>query len=521
VSDTTALQLEGISKRFGGVRALQNVEMSVPRGEVRGLAGANGSGKSTLVKILAGYHSPDSGQVAVWGNDLTFPVVHAHRYGIATIHQDLGLIDTLSITENVIQTTGFGVDRARPISWRAQRRRVEQLLKRLDIGLDPATEIGRLTRGERTLVAVARAICELEAGVTDAAAHGRHLLIMDEPTAALSSTESGAIYDLLRRVVGEGGAALFISHHVQEMRAVCQNVTILRDGQLVGTVSCADSTEADIVRGMLGAELAKETPLDPVAGSPNGGPSPAVTREPVLRVRDLHSDVLTGMSFDVAPGEIVGITGLLGMGQDDLPYVICGARSRAHGTVEVEGRSLAGSHFEDALDAGVALVPAERRRDGLWMEGSATENLGIAGTGRFWRHGHYDRRAERVMGHKLADQFDLRPRDPNVMTSALSGGNQQKVLMAKWLQLEPRVVLLHEPTQGVDVGAKVEIHRIVREFAERAGAAVVVFSSDHDEIAELCDRAIVMARGRAAGSINRPELSTHRIVEMANEVTQS
>ena len=257
MSDTTALRLEGISKRFGGVRALHDVEMSVPRGEVRGLVGANGSGKSTLVKILAGYHAPDHGQVAVWGSDVPLPIVGASRHGIATIHQDLGLIESISITENVVQTTGFGVAGGKPISWRQQRRRVSELLSRLNIALDPGMEIGALTRGERTLVAVARAICELESSRTDAEAHGRHLLIMDEPTAALSSTEAGAVYDLLRRVAGEGGAALFISHHVQEVRSLCQNVTVLRDGEVVGTLGCAESTEADIVREMLGVELAK------------------------------------------------------------------------------------------------------------------------------------------------------------------------------------------------------------------------------------------------------------------------
>jgi ribose transport system ATP-binding protein len=226
------------------------------------------------------------------------------------------------------------------------------------------------------------------------------------------------------------------------------------------------------------------------------------------------------MSFDVHPGEILGITGLLGMGQDELPYVIAGTRPRIGGLVEVEGRALASGRLEQALQAGVVLVPAERRRDGLWMEASATENLGIAAAGRFWRHARYDRRGERANGLELAERYGLRPRDPSVLTSSLSGGNQQKVLLAKWLQLEPRVVLLHEPTQGVDVGAKLEIHRLVRGFAERAGAAVCVFSSDHVEVAELCDRVIVMSRGRVAGTLRPPELSTHRIVEMANEVTQ-
>jgi ribose transport system ATP-binding protein len=526
VSDSDALRLTGISKRFGGVRALHDVEMSVPRGEVHGLVGANGSGKSTLVKILAGYHGPDDGRVEVWGKDVPLPITDASRHGIATIHQDLGLIDSLSIVENVVQTTGFGVEQGRPISWRQQRKRVSGLLERLGIRLDPAVEIAALTRGERTLVAVARAICELEAGVVDdPEAGGRHLLIMDEPTAALSSTESGAVYELLRRVAAEGGAALFISHHVQEVRSLCAHITILRDGEVVGTVASAEATEADIVRGMLGAELARETPLDPEAAGGNGTQPSAVPRRPaadaVLRVQDLQTDILRGMSFDVAPGEIVGITGLLGMGQDELPYVIAGARGCLSGSIEVDGRTLASGRLADAIKAGVALVPAERRRDGLWMEASATENLGVARASRFWRHGHYDRAQERAVARELADRFGLRPRDPSILTSALSGGNQQKVLLAKWLQLEPRVVLLHEPTQGVDIGAKLEIHRLVRSFAESAGAAVCVFSSDHVEVAELCDRAIVMSRGRVAGTIRRPELSTHRIVEMANEVTQS
>ena len=266
----------------------------------------------------------------------------------------------------------------RPISWRQQRKRVAGLLDRLDIRLDPGTEIATLTRGERTLVAVARAICELEAGIgEDPEAEGRHLLIMDEPTAALSSTESGAVYELLRRVAADGGAALFISHHVQEVRGLCACITILRDGEVVGNVASAEATEGDIVRGMRGAELARETPLDPEAIGANGTEAssalpPAAARQPVLRVQDLQTDILRGMSFDVAPGEIVGITGLLGMGQDELPYVIAGARGCLAGSIEVDGRTIASGRLHEAIGAGVALVPAERRRDRLWMEASAT-----------------------------------------------------------------------------------------------------------------------------------------------------
>ena len=267
---------------------------------------------------------------------------------------------------------------------------------------------------------------------------------------------------------------------------------------------------------MLGAELASATPLEP-GSAPAAGDDGAAAAAPVLRVDGLRTELLRGVSFDVAPGELLGITGLLGMGQDELPYVVYGARPRHGGEVTVEGAAVA-ADLRAALDAGVVLVPAERRRDGLWMEASATENMGIVATRRFWRRARYDRAAERRAGRELADRFDLVPRDPEAMAQAFSGGNQQRVLLAKWLQLEPRVVLLHEPTQGVDAGAKLAIHRLVREFARRTGAAVVVCSSDHVEVAELCDRVLVMARGRITAELRPPELSTHRILEIANAV---
>jgi ribose transport system ATP-binding protein len=515
VSHADALRLEGISKHFGPVRALHDVELSVARGEVHGLVGANGSGKSTLVKILAGYHAPDAGRVAIGGADVPLPISKPGGHGIATIHQDLGLIESLSVMENVVETTDFGASGGRPISWRAQRERVSRLLDRLHIHIDPRAEVGRLTRGQRTLVAIARAIAELEQLAAHDEEGTRHLLIMDEPTAALSASESGEVYALLRNVAGEGGAALFISHHIQEVRGVCHRITVLRDGEVVETVD-AETHESKIVRAMLGEELAAATPIE--AG--DTAPPPAETQDApiVLRVEDLRTDLLDGLSFEVAAGEVLGVTGLLGTGQDEIPYVIAGAQAMAGGAIEVDGRPVPREDIRAALDAGVVLVPAERRRDGVWVEASSTENLGIVATASFWRGGRYRRGAERASGRALAERFDLRPRDPEAPVATLSGGNQQKVLLAKWLQLEPRVVLLHEPTQGVDIGAKTEIHRIVREFARSHGAAVVVFSSDHVEVAELCDRVIVQSRGAILGTLRRPELSTHRIVELANAV---
>lgn len=517
LTDSQAIELEGLSKRFGGVRALRDVELSLPRGEVLGLVGANGSGKSTLVKILAGYHAPDAGRMRVWGADVPLPITSPSRHGIATIHQDLGLVEGLSIMENVVERSSFGVRGLRPIDWRRQRRRVAELLDRLGIRLDPRTEVVRLARGERTLVAIARAICEME---DHGGGEGRHLLVMDEPTAALSSSEAGAVYELLRGVAAGGGAALFISHHIPEVRSVCDRVTVLRDGEVVGTYDSASVTERELVCAMLGAELAAATPLEPgaTADADDADQGSGDGARPVLRVSGLRAEQVRDLSFAVAPGEVLGITGLLGMGQDELPYVLFGARPRDAGQVEVEGAALVSGRVEAALGAGIALVPAERRRDGLWMEASATENMGIVAAARFWRRGRYDRGAERRAGRELAMRFDLQPCNPEAMAHAFSGGNQQKVLLAKWLQLEPRVVLLHEPTQGVDAGAKLEIHRLVREFAARTGAAIVVFSSDHVEVAELCDRVLVMVHGRAIAELRPPELSTHRILELANAV---
>ena len=298
-----SLALHGVTKTFGAIRALDGVDLTIRRGEVHGLVGANGSGKSTLVKILAGYHHADAGEIEVHGE-------------IATIHQDLGLVEELSVTENVIASTGFG---GRKIAWKAQHAKVHALLQRLGIDVDPHANVADIGRGERTLVAVARAICELEQQ------GDQHILITDEPTSALSSSEAGALWDLLRRVTESGGAVLFISHHLQEVRRMCDRVTVLRDGRVAaeGTL-----TEAEMVDAMLGT--AYEAPE--FAGATAG--------ETVLNITGLAGDGVADVTFNVKAGEIVGVTGLLGAGQEHLPSLLAGYRASEQGTVEVDGRAL-------------------------------------------------------------------------------------------------------------------------------------------------------------------------------------
>jgi ribose transport system ATP-binding protein len=498
-----ALRITGLTKAFGPVKALTDVSFDVRQGEVHGLIGANGSGKSTLVKILSGYHAPDSGAVRVWDTDVSLPVRTSSRHGLAVIHQDLGLVEQLSVTENVVSSTRFGTRFGQPISWKRQRARVRDLLQQLKIDVDPEAEIGDLSRGKRTLVAVARAICELRATSGE-----RHLLITDEPTSALSNAEATALWDLLRRVTEGGGAALFISHHLNEVLRLCDRVTVLRDGRVVLTEDCAGLSEADLITAMVGSPGTSES-----AAAPTTAPA---TTAAVLRAEHLTGAGLSDVSFEIGEGEILGITGLLGMGQEQLPGVFAGLLADVEGTVAVDGRVIDFRSAAQCRQAGIVLVPAERHRDGLWLDGTVAENLGIVRTRSLVRAGVYGRAQERRDASELAERFDVRPRDVRKPIRNLSGGNQQKVLLAKWLQLEPRVVVLHEPTQGVDVAAKRDIHRLIRQFALRTKAAVCIVSSDQDEVAENCDRVLVMAHGRISGELKYGELTTERFMTLAS-----
>jgi ribose transport system ATP-binding protein len=503
-----ALYLHDVSKRFGATQALDGVSMLLRVGEVHGLVGANGSGKSTLVKILAGYHTPDTGQVRINGAMRHLPLSAHDRRGIATIHQDLGLVEGLSALENIVVTSRFGAAPGRPIKWSAERRVITDLAERMQITLKLRSDVKDLAPGERTLVAVTRAMVELERARAIEDSDEMRVLILDEPTAALSEAESGVLWELLRNITGTGGAALLISHHLQEIRDHCDRATVLRDGRLVLTTPCADITEGSLVRSMLGdtaTQVAKSTSR---AGR-------ATQQGHTLSVTDLRSATLHGLSFGVERGEVVGVVGLIGMGQDELPYLIAGADRPLSGQVKVDGRALRPGDLAAARRAGVALVPQERLRDGLWVEADSAENLSIVDPRRFMRGGRYRRRLELEHAVRWIDHVGVVPRDPTLAVSGLSGGNQQKLLIAKWLQINPAVALLHEPTQGVDVGAKFEIHKILREFARETGAAICVCSSDLEEMEEICDRVIVLRHGRVAGALSGSEVRSHSIVSLA------
>jgi ribose transport system ATP-binding protein len=479
-----ALTLSGISRRFESTRALDNLELGIRRGEVHGLLGENGSGKSTLVKILAGYHAPEPGGEAwAWGARMQLPVTDADGVGIAVVHQDLGLVETMTVIENLGVSVAYGRRLLGSISWGEERRTARRLLAELGVELDPERLVGDLTLAERALVAVARARRQIELRGRD-----RVLFILDEPTVSLPEKQAGEVLDLMRSLAGKGDAVLFISHRLQEVLAVADRITVIRDGRAVATLAAETADEAHLAQLMLGRRLDAFYPdrLPP-------------ERETVmLETEKLSGGIVQELSIRVVAGEIVGFTGLAGEGHEQLANLIVGILPRRTGQVRVLGGAPLRPGPRAALRAGIALVPADRRQDGIWPAALAWENISLPVLTRRRRWLAPVRPTREVASaERSMRQFLVKPPRPRLPTSAFSGGNQQKIVLAKWLQGQPRVLLLDEPTQGVDAGARREILEIVSEAAAK-GAAVLVFSSDLEQLSNMCHRVLVLRRGKVA-----------------------
>jgi ribose transport system ATP-binding protein len=490
-----ALCIRDLSKSFDGVRVLDRVSFNIAPGEIHGLVGENGSGKSTLVKVLGGVHSPDrDSECDLWGKPLSFPIKRAQDHGIAIIYQDLALCDGMTVAENVGISTGF---ESRPLSL-YRRSRQEDAVARLSdefgMTVDPSAQVGSLAPAERSIVAILRALRML------GKKHGGQLIILDEPTAALPHSESVRLLSILRNLAAAGTSVLFISHRLQEVLGTCHRVSVLRSGRLVGTVEASETTDSEIASMMLGYDLGEFYPER----------KPPEQKDEVLCVKSLSGTKVSGISFGVGRGEIVGMTGLVGMGHDDVPYLINGYLRAGAGTVEVNGAVIKSSVTE-SLRSGIALVPGNRQRDSVWMSGDAMENLTLPFLGRFCKRGVLRRRLEARFAHTEMGKFDVRPMRPSQLIGRFSGGNQQKVVLARWLHLNPHVLLLHEPTQGVDAGAKKEIFALIRNAAAN-GTAVALFSSDIEEVAHMCHRVLVMRHGRITGELAQHELSEERLI---------
>ncbi len=482
----------GIVKNFGGVRALRGVDFAVHPGEVRAIVGENGAGKSTLTKVLSGVVEPDSGEIALSGvpTRITSPM-HARQLGIAVVHQELELAGALSIAENLFLGTlpgRFGL-----LSRRDLYARARAALEQLGCAFDPFRLVRTLSVAEQQIVEIARAI------VQDA-----RTIFFDEPTAALSPVEAGRVHDRIRRLRDSGVAIVYISHNLDDVLDIADRITVMRDGRVVAETAAADTDRATLVQEILGRELAA---LDPAHG--------AARSDPVLRCRNLSTPPgLDTVSFDVNRSEIVGFFGLLGAGQGLIAETLFGQAERPSGEVEVLGQPGVPADARQAMSRGLGYVPPDRKRQGLALDLSIQDNLTMTCPGQISRFGLFDRHKAAAIARKAVADFDIRCSGIHQKAGALSGGNQQKIVLGKWQASGARIMLLEQPTRGVDVGARGEIYRIMRRHAE-AGGASLVFSSDAEEISMSCDRAYVLRKGRIAAEIGAAELSVSSLLRAA------
>jgi rhamnose transport system ATP-binding protein len=498
----TLLSLRGIEKSFGAVRALRGVDLELCAGEVHALVGENGAGKSTLIGVITGAHAPDAGTLEVLGQRVhSLTPRSAIELGIAVIYQQPALFGELSIAENLLIGTGGAL-----ISWRARYRKARELLDAVGAHIDPRASANSLPLAEQQLVEIARAL-RTETPI----------LILDEPTAVLPRVEAERLLERLSQLRSRGVGILYVSHRLEEVVRLADRVTVLRDGASVWTAAMQGVSHATLVRHMVGRELAP-------AGLQAQGASRALgaSREgrasgpPALEVRGLSSRAagLADIAFDIGAGEVLGLAGLVGAGRSDLAACLFGLAPIDAGEVHVRGRQVSIDGVSAALDAGLALAPADRRRHGVIPLLSVAENIALAQLNRLARRGCVERAAERELARHWIEALHVKVDSPDARVDTLSGGNQQKVVLARWLAREPRVLILDEPTQGIDVAGRAEIHRLIRELSER-GLAVLLISSDLPELTALADRVAVMRRGRLVGVLAREDATQEAVLGLA------
>jgi len=488
---TPALTVTSMTKTFGGQRALNDVSLSVEPGEIRALVGQNGCGKSTLIKILAGFHLPDAGSAEVGGAPLTLGnATSSEAVGLRFVHQDLGLVANLDTVDNLALGMGYPSFKG-AIRWTNERKRAREALKALGYDFDVRLPVGSLAMSERTAVAIARAL-----SVSGAEPK---LLILDEPTANLPAVEAERLYQLIHRVSSTGLAVLFVSHHFDEVFELAESVTVLRDGAHVVTRPVEGLTEPELVELVIGRTL-EEFHHDAAA---------AERGAVVLEANDISGGRIRGLTFSVHAGEIVGVAGITGSGREDVAGMVFGGVWR-EGEIRMEGKHLHRMRPDVSMAMGMGLVPAERHANAAFMASTLRENVTLVEPGRHVRGWVLRQRSERTDVSAWLEKLDVRPRDTEFNMAQLSGGNQQKVVMARWLRKEPRLLILDEPTQGVDVGAKADIHGLVDEAAG-LGTAVLVTSTDHEELVRLCHRVLVLRRGRLVDELHGGKLTSEAI----------
>ncbi len=488
------LRFDGVSKRFGGTQAVDAVSFDVDRGEIVALLGENGAGKSTLIKLLAGVHKADAGDIRLNGlPEASWRPKQRSRQPVAFIHQDLGLVEWMTVAENIALGMGYR-RRFGLIDWTAARQAARRVMARVGCELDPDRRVFSLSRAEKSLLAIGRAL-EVQARV----------LVLDEPSACLPMADVQSLFEVLRRLRAQGMAMIYVSHRLDEILAISDRAVVMRDGRLVQTLRTAQATQEDLVRLIVGKPLSSGV---------------AKAREPdtpaaVLRLAGAASGNAGPVSFDAHRGEVLGLVGLRGAGHESISRALFGREPLTAGRMELQGQAVDLRHCADAIRAGVAYVASERLEENLAGSMSVQENLfphpalhGARGISL------KRRRAEADAALALIRQFDINPPSAAAEVQQLSGGNQQKVVLARWFHLDQPLVVLEEPTAGVDVGAKRQIYDVLRQRAE-AGAALIVVSTDFEEVAAVCNRVLVFRDGQIAAELNGADITIETLLEQA------
>ena len=495
------LHLSDIAVAFGGVQAVRGVSFDVRPGEVHALVGENGAGKSTLIRVMTGAIRADAGTVAVGGHVVERPdPTRMRALGIAPIYQQPALLPDLSVAENL----AFGLEHGRAIrhiDWRGRRERARALLDRVGVELDLDRPAGTLRMAEQQLVEIARALG------TQA-----KVLLLDEPTAALTDVEAARLFALVRALRADGVGCVYISHRLEEVLALADRVSVLRDGRLMATKPIAEVTRDDMVRLMVGRDV--DLGLGGPPATPKGGPGTSAGWALELRALGCRASRIADVSLQLAPGEILGLAGLVGAGRTELARVLLGLTPADAGSIAVDGRVRAVRTPAQAVALGLAYVPEDRRQHGVIGALSVAANTSLASLGRLARHGLLDRARERAEAQRYVQDFAIRTPSIDAAVGTLSGGNPQKVALARWLATAPRILILDEPTQGVDIGAKAEIHRLIRTLAGE-GLAILLISSELTELLGLAHRIGVMRGGRLVGIVDRADATEERLMSLA------
>ena len=489
------LEIIGITKRYPGVVALDDISFTVRKGEVHALCGENGAGKSTLIKILFGAEQADSGQIKI-NNE----IVDIHcpddgkSHGISVVHQELKLAELLNVAENIFlgnlsEKRILGI---RFVDWKAVYKKADELLSKLGVEYNVRQQVSELSVAKKQIIEIAKAL-----------SHHSDLLIMDEPSASLTDKELGTLFYIIELLKAQGITIIYISHRLDEIFKIADRVTVLRDGKYIGTQNVKDTTKEKLIEMMVGRPLGKEYPKESFT-----------TGEVLLKVSNISTAVLKDVSFEVKRGEVLGLSGLVGAGRTELARVVFGADRCLAGEIRIAGAKVDIGKVSDAIKHKIALIPEERKSQGLVLEMTVRENITMVNLSEYLSRFLINKSLERKSSRKYIDSLHIKTPGTEVAVSSLSGGNQQKVVLAKWLDADCDIIFFDEPTRGIDVGAKVEIYQIINNLA-RQGKAVIMISSELPEIVGMCDRILVMHDGRITGELMHSDATQEKIMSYA------